>query len=88
MNKETQENSLKMVNTQIMKDDVPGYTLVRIDKGKGDSITTSTKKAEKPVERVQIVGRRTRQSVEEPQELHITGVEGDDVPGIQNPSYH
>jgi len=65
-------------------DDVPGYTLVRIDKDKDGNVTNVYKKAEKPVEEVQTkwVDEQGNQ-LKEPQKGAHPDVEGDDVPGYK-----
>lgn len=66
-------------------DDVPGYTLVRIDKDKDGNVTNVYKKTpEKPVEEVQTkwVDEQGNQ-LKEPQKGAHPDVEGDDVPGYK-----
>lgn len=66
-------------------DDVPGYTLVRIDKDKDGNVTNVYKKnPEKPVEEVQTkwVDEQGNQ-LKEPQKGAHPDVEGDDVPGYK-----
>ena len=65
-------------------DDVPGYTLVRIDKDKDGNVTNVYKKAEKPVEEVQTkwVDEQGNQ-LKEPQKGAHPDVDGDDVPGYK-----
>lgn len=65
-------------------DDVPGYTLVRIDKDKDGNVTNVYKKAEKPVEEVQTkwVDEQGNQ-LKEPQKGAHPDIEGDDVPGYK-----
>ena len=65
-------------------DDVPGYTLVRIDKDKDGNVTNVYQKAEKPVEEVQTkwVDEQGNQ-LKEPQKGAHPDVEGDDVPGYK-----